>query len=90
MQITGQYYYGAGNNFIVIIRFAGHASSSGTSYDATQIGSETWTNAIQLVHDTQGETKIKQRAGDTPEDVIYKYEWTTCNRSDQDILIIDL
>ena len=97
MRITGQYYYGASNNFSVVIGFSGYGevnnSSYGhnaVSYDATSSGVETWTNAIQLAQTATGETTIRQRAGDGTGDIIYRYEWQCYARSNQPILIIDL
>ena len=97
MRITGQYYYSASSNFSIVIGFQGYgevgSSSYGhnaVSYDATSSGAMTWTSAIQLSQPALGETLIKQRAGDTTGDVIYRYEWQCYARSNQPILIIDL
>jgi hypothetical protein len=89
MRITGQYYYGASNNFSIVIGFQGHAANGSISYDATSSGVETWTNAIQLAQSATGETMIRQRAGDTTGDIIYRYEWQCYARSNQSILIIE-
>ena len=96
MRITGQYYYSASDNFSIVIGFQGYgqegSSSYGhnsVSYDATSNGAMNWTSAIQLAQTAVGETMIRQRAGDTTGDVIYRYEWQCYARSNQPILIIE-
>ena len=96
MRITGMYYYNASDNFSIVIGFQGYGEvgsssygSTSVSYDATSSGAMTWTNAIQLAQSATGETMIRQRAGDTTGDIIYRYEWQCYARSNQPILIIE-
>jgi len=96
MRITGQYYYSASENFSIVIGFQGYGEvgsstygHNSVSYDATSSGSGTWTDAIQLAQTAVGETMIRQRAGDTTGDIIYRYEWQCYARSNQPILIIE-
>ena len=89
LRITGQYYHSASDNFSIVIAFAGYSGATSISYDATSNGVMNWTSAIQLSQPATGETLIKQRAGSTVGDVVYRYEWQTYNRSDQEIDIID-
>jgi hypothetical protein len=96
MRITGMYYYNASDNFSIVIGFQGYGQvgsssygSTSVSYDATSSGAMTWTNAIQLAQSATGETMIRQRAGDTTGDIIYRYEWQCYARSNQPILIIE-
>ena len=96
MRITGMYYYTASDNFSIVIGFQGYGEvgnssygSTSVSYDATSSGAMTWTNAIQLAQSATGETMIRQRAGDSTGDIIYRYEWQCYARSNQPILIIE-
>ena len=96
MRITGMYYYTASQNFSIVIGFQGYGEvgsssygSTSVSYDATSSGAMNWTSALQLSQSATGETLIKQRAGDSTGDVIYRYEWQCYARSNQPILIIE-
>ena len=90
MRITGMYYYNASDNFSIVIGFQGYSGHGSVSYDATSSGVMNWTTALQLAQTATGETTIRQRAGDSTGDIIYRYEWQCYARSDQEIDIIDL